>query len=73
MEQIDEHSKKRKKTNPHKINDFTRGNYNILDEFRDKHLTKKVIMCKETLLVKFHQELMEKNYLIRMLMDEMDL
>jgi hypothetical protein len=48
-------------------------NYNILDEFHDKHLTKKVIMYKEKLLVKFHQELMEKNYLIRMLMDEMDL
>jgi hypothetical protein len=48
-------------------------NKNKLDECRDKHLTKKVIICKEKLLVKLHQESMEMNYLLRMLMDKMDL
>ncbi len=46
---------------------------NKLDEFHDKYLTKIIIMQKEKLLEEYHQELMEKNYLIRMLMDKMDL
>jgi hypothetical protein len=48
-------------------------NKNELDEFRDKYLTKKVIMSKEKLLEEFHRVSMEKNWLIKMLMDRMDL
>lgn len=46
---------------------------NKLGEFHDKYLTKILIMYREKLLEEFHQESMETNYSIGMLMDKMDL
>jgi len=47
--------------------------FNKLDEFHGKHLTRKVIMYRRTLLAKFRRVSMEMNCSTRMSMDKMDL